>query len=79
VLILPLLTWRLKKNLAEVEKELGALGIKAKGYRSDASDFKAAESLIDAVVKEFGTLDVLVNNAGITRDNLIAAYVGRKF
>jgi 3-oxoacyl-[acyl-carrier protein] reductase len=54
-----------------LENELSAFGIKAKGYRSDASDFKAAEELINAVVAEFGALDILVNNAGITRDNLL--------
>ncbi|MEQ8474292.1 MAG: 3-oxoacyl-[acyl-carrier-protein] reductase [Marinoscillum sp.] len=52
-------------------KELEAFGIKAKGYRSDASDFKAAEELINSVVADFGTLDILINNAGITRDNLL--------
>ena len=54
-----------------LEKELQELGIKAKGYRSDASDFEAAASLIDNVIQDFGSLDVLVNNAGITRDNLL--------
>ncbi|PSL01500.1 3-oxoacyl-[acyl-carrier-protein] reductase [Cecembia rubra] len=54
-----------------LENELAAFGIKAKGYRSDASDFKAAEELVNAVVAEFGTLDILINNAGITRDNLL--------
>ena len=52
----------------ELEQELAAFGIKAKGYRSDAADFKAADDLVNAVVAEFGTVDVLVNNAGITRD-----------
>jgi 3-oxoacyl-[acyl-carrier protein] reductase len=52
-------------------KELEAFGIKAKGYRSDASDYSAAHELIDAVVADFGGLDILVNNAGITRDNLL--------
>ncbi|WP_421872842.1 3-oxoacyl-[acyl-carrier-protein] reductase [Marinoscillum sp.] len=52
-------------------KELEAFGIKAKGYRSDASDFKAAEELINSVVADFGSLDILINNAGITRDNLL--------
>lgn len=51
--------------------ELEALGVKAKGYRSDASDFSAAEKLINDVVADFGSLDILVNNAGITRDNLL--------
>ncbi len=54
-----------------LEQELSAFGIKAKGFRSDASDFKAAEELINAVVTEFGALDILINNAGITRDNLL--------
>jgi 3-oxoacyl-[acyl-carrier protein] reductase len=54
-----------------LEAELAAYGIKAKGYRSDASDFAAAEQLIVDVVADFGTLDILVNNAGITRDTLL--------
>lgn len=59
-----------EKALA-LEKELQAFGIKAKGYKSDAGDFKAADDLVNAVVAEFGTIDVLVNNAGITRDTLL--------
>ncbi len=54
-----------------LEKELQAKGVKAKGYRSDASDFQAAEQLINEVVSDFGSLDILVNNAGITKDNLL--------
>lgn len=54
-----------------LEAELSALGIKAKGYRSDASDFAQADKLINDVVADFGTLDILVNNAGITMDNLL--------
>jgi 3-oxoacyl-[acyl-carrier protein] reductase len=54
-----------------LEAELAAFGIKAKGYKSDAGDFKAADELVTAVVAEFGTIDVLVNNAGITRDTLL--------
>ena len=54
-----------------LEEELAARGIKAKGYRSDASDFQAATELINKVVEEFGRLDILVNNAGITMDNLL--------
>lgn len=63
--------------LSSVEKgealvaELEAKGIKAKGYRSDASDYEAAEQLINDVVADFGSLDILVNNAGITQDNLL--------
>lgn len=54
-----------------LEKELESYGVKAKGYRSDAADFKAAEELVNNVVADFGTVDVLVNNAGITRDTLL--------
>ncbi len=52
-------------------KELEAHGVKAKGYRSDASLFTAAEELVDAVVTDFGQIDILINNAGITRDGLL--------
>ncbi len=52
-------------------KELEAFGVKAKGYRSDAADFKASEELVNNVVADFGTVDILVNNAGITRDTLL--------
>jgi 3-oxoacyl-[acyl-carrier protein] reductase len=54
-----------------LEQELQKHGTKVKGYRSDASDHKAADELINNVVKEFGSLDVVVNNAGITRDGLL--------
>jgi 3-oxoacyl-[acyl-carrier protein] reductase len=56
---------------AELEKELATFGVKAKGYRSDAADYKAAEELIASVLADFGKIDVVVNNAGITRDNLL--------
>ncbi|NJM26898.1 MAG: 3-oxoacyl-[acyl-carrier-protein] reductase [Bacteroidia bacterium] len=51
--------------------ELVAKGVKAKGYRSDASDFAQADKLIQDVIADFGSLDILVNNAGITMDNLL--------
>ena len=54
-----------------LEAELTANGGKAKGFRSDASNFADAQKLVDDVVAEFGTIDVLVNNAGITRDTLL--------
>ena len=54
-----------------LETALTSKGVKAKGYRSDAADFAQAEELINDVVSEFGSLDVLVNNAGITMDNLL--------
>ena len=52
-------------------EELSALGVKAKAYKSDASDFEAAQQLVDAVVADFETIDILINNAGITKDNLL--------
>ena len=54
-----------------LESELNALGIKAKGYKSNAADFNEAQKLVDDVIAEFGTIDVLINNAGITKDNLL--------
>ncbi|MFD2033449.1 3-oxoacyl-[acyl-carrier-protein] reductase [Belliella marina] len=54
-----------------LENELAAFGVKAKGFKSDASNFAAAEELVNAVITEFGALDILINNAGITRDNLL--------
>jgi len=51
--------------------EISALGVKAKGYVSDASVFVDAENVIDEIVKDFGSVDILVNNAGITRDTLL--------
>jgi 3-oxoacyl-[acyl-carrier protein] reductase len=54
-----------------LETELSALGVKAKGYRSDASDYKQAEDLMNSVIADFGTIDVLINNAGITKDGLL--------
>ncbi len=51
--------------------ELKAKGVDAKGYRSDASNYEAAQELIADVVRDFGKLDILINNAGITRDNLL--------
>ena len=54
-----------------LEAELKSKGVRAKGYRSDASNFTEADKLINDVVADFGSLDVLVNNAGITMDNLL--------
>ena len=54
-----------------LEKELNTLGIKAKGYKSNAASFDESQKLADEVLKEFGSIDILVNNAGITKDNLL--------
>ena len=54
-----------------LENELNASGIKAKGYQSNAANFNEAQTLIDNVLADFGTIDILINNAGITKDNLL--------
>ncbi|MFO7720549.1 MAG: 3-oxoacyl-[acyl-carrier-protein] reductase [Gillisia sp.] len=55
----------------ELEKELGEFGIKAKGYQSNAANFKECEALIKNVAEDFGQIDIVINNAGITKDNLL--------
>ncbi len=59
------------EEFAAAVSEISALGVKAKGYVSDASVFVDAENVIDEIVKDFGSVDILVNNAGITRDTLL--------
>ena len=54
-----------------LEIELNAIGIKAKGYQSNAAEFEIAQELAKDILEEFGSIDVLVNNAGITKDNLL--------
>jgi 3-oxoacyl-[acyl-carrier protein] reductase len=54
-----------------LETELQALGVQAKGYQSNAADFEQAQVLIEKVLADFSTIDVLINNAGITKDNLL--------
>jgi len=55
----------------ELVKNIESLGVKAKVYESDASDFESAIKLAENVFNDFGSIDVLVNNAGITKDNLL--------
>ena len=59
------------ENFQNTEKELQALGVKAKGYTSNAADFEDTAKVVSEIVKDFGRIDVLVNNAGITRDGLM--------
>ncbi|NNC70328.1 MAG: 3-oxoacyl-[acyl-carrier-protein] reductase [Flavobacteriaceae bacterium] len=54
-----------------LEEALKSKGVKAKGYQSNAANFEAAQELAKNVLEEFGSIDVLINNAGITKDNLL--------
>ena len=60
-----------KEKADAIEQELLLLGVKAKAFKSDASIMSEAESLVKEVNETFGSIDVLVNNAGITKDNLL--------
>ena len=53
------------------EREIAALGVKVKGYASNAADFAQSEEVVKQVKEEFGSVDILVNNAGITKDGLM--------
>jgi 3-oxoacyl-[acyl-carrier protein] reductase len=60
-----------KEKAAVLEAKLTGLGVKAKAYQSNAGDFAACELFVNDVLKEFGTVDICVNNAGISKDNLL--------
>jgi len=59
------------ENTKSLESEISGLGVKGKGFASDASKLDDTEKVVGAIVEEFGTIDVLVNNAGITKDTLL--------
>lgn len=59
------------ENFKNTENELKAFGVRAKGYASDASKYEESLAMVDQIVADFGKIDVLVNNAGITRDGLL--------
>lgn len=59
------------EKAAVLEEKLKALGVKAKAYKSNAGDFAQCEAFVNDVLKEFGTVDICVNNAGISKDNLL--------
>jgi len=54
-----------------LEEKLSTMGVQAKGYKSDAGDYAAAETLVNEIMTQFGTIDICVNNAGISKDNLL--------
>lgn len=59
------------ENGKETEKEIEALGVKAKGYASNAANFEETHTVVAEIHKDFGSIDILVNNAGITKDGLM--------
>ena len=59
------------ENGKATEAEISALGVKCKGYASNAADFAQSEEVVKQVKEEFGSVDILVNNAGITKDGLM--------
>lgn len=60
-----------KEKAAALEAKLVAMGVKAKAYQSNAGDYAACENFVNDVLKEFGQVDICVNNAGISKDNLL--------
>lgn len=60
-----------EENAKVLEKELNSFGITSKGFKSDASDFDSSQQLAVDVMEKFGSIDILINNAGITKDNLL--------
>ena len=59
------------ENAENTAKEIEAMGVKAKGYASNAANFEDTEKVVAEIHKDFGRIDILVNNAGITRDGLM--------
>jgi|TARA_A100001234_G_scaffold147977_1_gene130217 3-oxoacyl-[acyl-carrier protein] reductase len=67
-----LFTYSSSSDLAkEIENELSKEGVTVKGYKSDASSFEDCQKLVDQITQDFDIIDILINNAGITRDNLL--------
>jgi 3-oxoacyl-[acyl-carrier protein] reductase len=68
-----------KEKAAALETRLTGMGVKAKAYQSNAGDFAACEAFVNDVLKEFGTIDICVNNAGISKDNLLLRMCAEQF
>jgi 3-oxoacyl-[acyl-carrier protein] reductase len=67
------------EKAAALEAQLTALGVKAKAYKSNAGEFAQCESFVNDVIKEFGNIDICVNNAGISKDNLLLRMTPEQF
>ena len=59
------------ENGQNTEKEIAALGVKVKGYASNAANFEDTEKVVNQIKEDFGSIDILVNNAGINRDGML--------
>jgi len=59
------------QKATDLEMKLQSMGVRAKAYRSDAGSFASCETFVSEVLKDFGTIDICVNNAGISKDNLL--------
>ncbi len=62
---------KMDENMSSLEKELESYGVKAKAYASDASDYQDTGEVVNQIASDFQTIDILINNAGITRDTLL--------
>lgn len=62
---------RIEENAEKTIKELESFGVKVRGYASDASNFEETQTVVETIAKEFGKINILVNNAGITMDTLL--------
>ena len=67
------------ENGKATEAEIAALGVKAKGYASNAANFEETEQIVSQVKADFGSIDILVNNAGITKDGLMLRMTDEDF
>ncbi len=68
-----------KEKAAALETKLNGMGVKAKAYQSNAGNFTACEVFVNDMLKEFGTVDICVNNAGISKDNLLLRITPEQF
>lgn len=62
---------KIDENVKATEEEITSLGVKVKGYASNAADFEDTHKVVEQIKEDFGSIDILVNNAGITRDGLM--------